>query len=275
MGRLLGRLRVGATFISVTGILAFYQTRVPFHRKGKFLGNRDFFGELNAAAKKRGIRTIARMSPDLNWGDALQAHPEWFQRDAQGNPRTAADDPDLLRHLHVHQLHDGLHAGHHPRDQLTLRRGCHLHERLAAARQPARLPLRAMPPTAAPGTPAYWDKFNERVHYLWKLYDSWPRRRRPATSTSPTPAAAAFRRSTCRRLGTFCEWFQADNQGRGGQDAPIWGCTLQGRVCNAVLDGKMATNVAATWSTGPIRWRQRTKSPAEAHMWLAKPPPAA
>jgi hypothetical protein len=67
---------------------------MPIHRKGKYLGNRDFFGELNAAAKKRGIRTIARMSPDLNWGDALQAHPEWFQRDAQGNPR-AADDPDL------------------------------------------------------------------------------------------------------------------------------------------------------------------------------------
>ena len=91
----MARLRVGATFISVTGIIAFYQTKVPFHRKGKYLGNRDFFGELNAAAKKRGIRTIARMSPDLNWGDALQAHPEWFQRDAQGNPRPAADDPDL------------------------------------------------------------------------------------------------------------------------------------------------------------------------------------
>ncbi|MGD0515610.1 MAG: hypothetical protein ABSA29_20080, partial [Terriglobales bacterium] len=56
----MARLRVGATFISVTGIIAFYQTTVPFHRKGKYLGNRDFFGELNAAAKKRGIHTIAR-----------------------------------------------------------------------------------------------------------------------------------------------------------------------------------------------------------------------
>jgi hypothetical protein len=63
----MARLRVGATFISVTGIIAFYPTKVPYHRKGKYLGNRDFFGELNAAAKKRGIRTVARMSPDLNW----------------------------------------------------------------------------------------------------------------------------------------------------------------------------------------------------------------
>src|ERR1019366_1674457 len=76
-------LKVDAVMVSVTGILAFYQTKVPFHRKGKFLGDRDFFGECCAAAKKRGIHVIARMSPDLNWEDAVDAHPEWFQRNAQ------------------------------------------------------------------------------------------------------------------------------------------------------------------------------------------------
>src|SRR5690242_18865674 len=78
-------LKVDAIMVSVTGILAFYQTKVPFHRKGKYLGTRDFFGDCCSAAKKRGMRVIARMSPDLNWEDAVQAHPEWFQRDAQGN----------------------------------------------------------------------------------------------------------------------------------------------------------------------------------------------
>src|ERR1043165_5784524 len=77
-------LKVDAVLVSVTGILAFYQTKVPFHRKGKFLGDRDFFGDCCAAAKKRGIHVIARMSPDLNWEDAVTAHPEWFQRDGQG-----------------------------------------------------------------------------------------------------------------------------------------------------------------------------------------------
>src|ERR1019366_4520945 len=36
-------LKIDAVMVSVTGILAFYQTKVPYHRKGKFLGNRDFF----------------------------------------------------------------------------------------------------------------------------------------------------------------------------------------------------------------------------------------
>ena len=31
-------LKVDAVLVSVTGILAFYQTKVPYHRKGKFLG---------------------------------------------------------------------------------------------------------------------------------------------------------------------------------------------------------------------------------------------
>src|SRR5437764_9552810 len=77
-------LKVDAVMVSVTGILAFYQTNVPFHRKGTYLGSRDFFGDCCAALKKRGIHVIARMSPDLNWEDAVQAHPEWFQRNAQG-----------------------------------------------------------------------------------------------------------------------------------------------------------------------------------------------
>src|SRR5919205_998738 len=90
-------LKVDAVLISVTGILAFYPTKVPFHRKGKFLGDRDFFGECCAAAKKRGIHVIARMSPDLNWEDAVQARPEWFQRDPQANAVHHTEDARLFR----------------------------------------------------------------------------------------------------------------------------------------------------------------------------------
>ena len=90
-------LKVGMTYISVTGIMAYYQTKVPFHKKGKFLGDRDFFGDCREAARKRGLRVIARLSPDLNWGDAVEAHPEWFERDKQGNVIPDKDDPRLFR----------------------------------------------------------------------------------------------------------------------------------------------------------------------------------
>jgi Beta-galactosidase trimerisation domain len=70
------------------------------------------------------------------------------------------------------------------------------------------------------------------------------------------------------QLGELCEWFQCDNQGSGGDDTPIWGCALQGRVCNAVQKGKMSTNVTAAWSTGTPRWRNVYKSQQEEQMWF-------
>src|SRR5215471_7382020 len=71
-----GSLKVDAVLISVTGIIAFYPTAIPFHRKSPFLGGRDLFGECTAAARRRGLRVVARFSPDLQWQDAVADHPE-------------------------------------------------------------------------------------------------------------------------------------------------------------------------------------------------------
>ena len=91
------RTQADLVFISVTGILAFYPSKVPFHRHGKYLNGRDFFGECVAAAKKRGMRVVARMSPDLNWGDALEAHPEWAMRHKDGSPQLSGEEPRLFK----------------------------------------------------------------------------------------------------------------------------------------------------------------------------------
>jgi hypothetical protein len=68
-------LKVDAVLVSVTGILAFYQTKVPFHRKGKYLGERDFFGECCAAAKKRGLHVVARDEPRSELGRCAAGSP--------------------------------------------------------------------------------------------------------------------------------------------------------------------------------------------------------
>ena len=120
----------------------------------------------------------------------------------------------------------------------------------------------------APRTPAYWGKFNDRVLSLWKLYDGLAKEKKSTSFYFANLGGGVHGGPNLSTLGEICQWFQADNQGRGGQDEPVWGCTLQGRVCNAVLDGKMAANVVGLWSTGPIRWRESTKSAAEAQIWL-------
>ena len=261
-------LKVDAVMVSVTGILAFYPTKVPFHRRGKYLGDRDFFGDCCAAAKKRGIHVIARMSPDLNWEDAVKTHPEWFQRDAQGNVSPGAEDPRLFRTCmfttymtdympaimrEINSLYDvdGLFTNAWP--PLGSLPVCH-------CEQCKNLP--------APGTIAYWDKFNQRTVYLWKLYDSIAKEKKAANFYFANLGGGIRSSADLVKLGEMCEWFQCDNQGRGGDDTPIWGCALQGRVCTAVQQGKMATNVTAAWSTGTPRWRNVYKSPQEEQMWF-------
>jgi hypothetical protein len=56
-------LKVDAVFISITGIIAYYPTQVPFHRRSKFLGDRDLFGDCCQAAKKRKIRIVGKHEP--------------------------------------------------------------------------------------------------------------------------------------------------------------------------------------------------------------------
>ena len=86
-------VKADIVYVSVTGILAFYPSKVQFHKHGKFLKDRDLFGECVTAAKKRGMRVVARMSPDLNWGDALEAHPEWAMRNQDGLVQHSSEDP--------------------------------------------------------------------------------------------------------------------------------------------------------------------------------------
>jgi len=261
-------LKVDATLVSVTGILAFYQTKVPFHRKGRYLGDRDFFGECCTAAKKRGLRVIARMSPDLNWEDALKAHPEWFERNAQGSPVRHTEDPRLYRTC----MFTSYMTDYMPAIMREVNSLYDIDGLFTNAWPPlGRLPVcyceqcRKLPKA---GTLEYWEKFNERVVYLWKLYDGIAKEKKASNFYFANLGGGIRSTANLVELGELCEWFQCDNQGRGGDDTPIWGCALQGRVCNAVQKGKLSTNVTAAWSTGRPRWRNVYKSRQEEQMWF-------
>ena len=255
-------------FISVTGILAFYPSKVKFHRHGKFLNGRDFFGECVTAAKKRGLRVVARMSPDLNWGDALEAHPEWAMRNADGSVQFSHEDPRLFETCmfttymddyipavmrEVNSLYDVdcfYTNGWPPIGRLP---DCHC------------AICSKLPPT---GTPAYWRVFNDRVLELWNKYDAIAKEKKPDSFFFANLGGNVHAGPNLDRLSKTAAWFQADNQGRSYDDPAVWGCSLQGRVCSTVMDGKFAANVTAAYSTGAVRWRNGSKNPAELKMWF-------
>jgi hypothetical protein len=260
--------RADIVFISVTGILAFYPSKVKFHRHGKFLNGRDFFGECVAAAKKRNMRVVARMSPDLNWGDALDAHPEWAMRNQDGSVQFSAEEPRLFKTCmfstymddyvpaiirEVNSLYevDCFYTNGWPPIGNLPECHCAICSKLPAA-----------------GTPAYWRVFNDRVFELWQKCDAIAKEKTPDSFFFANLGGNVRCGPNLDGLGKIAAWFQADNQGRAYDDPAVWGCALQGRVCNAVMDGKFAANVTAAYSTGAITWRNASKDSAEAEMWL-------
>ena len=262
-------LKVDAVLVSVTGILAFYPTQVPFHRRSKFLGDRDLFGACAAAAKKRGMRVIARLSPDLNWEDALQAHPEWFMRDAGGGFLPHAEEPRLYRTCTFSTYF----TEHMP----AIMREVQSRYDVDGLFTNAWPPLDGLPvcycdecrKLAKPRSPDYWRQFTERVVDLWKPYDGIAKEKKPdnlffanlggghARDAEPAAARGGLRVVQLRQPGP---------RRRG---APIWGAAQQGRVATAVMKGRTITNVTGAWSTcGAVRWRNVAKSRAEAEIWM-------
>lgn len=257
-------------FISVTGILAFYPSKVKFHRHGKFLHGRDFFGECLAAARKRGMHAVARMSPDLNWPDALAAHPEWAMRNRDGSVQHNDQEPQLfktcmfssymddyvpaiMREINSRYDADCFYTnGWPPIGSLP---DCHC------------AICSKLPPS---GTPAYWRVFNDRVFELWRKYDAIAKEKKPDSFFFPNLGGNVRCGPNLDRIGGIAQWFQADNQGRTFADPAIWDCSIQGRVCSAVMDGKFAANVTAAYATGAVTWRNGSKNPDEMRIWLSE-----
>ncbi len=261
-------LKVDAVQVSVTGILAFYPSKVPFHKHGKFLGDRDFFGDCCSAAKKRGMRVLARMSPDLEWEDALKPHPEWFEKNEQGEFARHTEDPRLYRTC----MFSTYFTEHIPAIMREVNSRYDVDGIFTNGWPPlGRLPdcrcdnCKKLP---AAGSVDYWDQFNARVIELWNLYDGIAKEKKPDNLYFGNLGGSIRCTANLKTLGDKAYWFNCDNQGRGGDDTPIWGCTLQGRVCSSVMKGKTSTNVTAAWSTGTPRWRNASKSPQEARMWM-------
>ena len=262
------RLRVDLIYISVTGILAFYPSTVKFHKHAKYLNGRDFFGECVAAAKKRGMRVVARMSPDLNWGDALEAHPEWAMRHKDGSAQFSGEEPRLFKTCmfstymddyipavmrEINSLYDVdcFYANGWP--PLGSLPDCHCGI------------CSKLPPT---GTPGYWQAFNDRVFELWQKYDAIAKEKKHDSFFFANSGGNVRSGPNLDRIGKSVVWFQADNQGRTYDEPSVWGCSLQGRVCNSVMDGKIAANVTAAYSTGAPGWRNASKNADETRMWL-------
>jgi hypothetical protein len=276
-------LQVNALLLNGGGIVAFYPTEVPYHHRSAFLGSRDLFGELRAAAKARGIRVVARMDCNYAYEEALKAHPEWFERNRDGSPRPHNESPWLFktcmfgpyfrdqmpaiyREINRRYAVDGFFTNGWPSTGSLGVCYCDSCKAVYST-------IGGTPPEDTDATSAvyrrYYDAFMQRVVDVWQ---SWQQVVTEGGRDSVYVGNLGGGIRTVKnvwRLGKAAAWFNADHQGRSG-DTPIWDCAQQGRVAQAVMQGRPITNVTGSYSNSQPTWRHVAKPPLEATMWMAQ-----
>ncbi len=83
------RTAVQGVIINAGGIVAYYPSKFPLHRRAEFLNGRDLYGELAAAAHENGLVVLARMDSNRVAEDFYRAHSDWFARHQNGEPYLA------------------------------------------------------------------------------------------------------------------------------------------------------------------------------------------
>jgi len=262
-------LKLDTLLLSAGGIVAFYPTRIPYHHKSQYLGSRDLFGDFARAAQRRGIRVVARL--DCNWAyeEALEARPEWFEREENGQPRRHNESPWLFRTCmfstyfseqvpaiirEINALYDvdGFFTNGWPSTGRPPVCHCQSCRRLGPRQGPR-----------------YFEQHLERVLEIWKLWDQTAREKKPDSVYVGNLGGGIRAVTNLKQIAEVAGWFNADHQGRSGQ-TPIWDCAQQGRVAQAVMKGRTITNVTGSYANTRPLWRHTSKAPAEATLWMAQ-----
>jgi hypothetical protein len=277
-------LKVDALLLGGGGIVAFYPTEVPHHHRSEFLGARDLFGEMAAAARRRGLRVVARMDCNYAYEEALRARPEWFERNRDGSPRPHGEStwlfktcmfspyftdqmPAIYREMNRRYGPDGFFTNGWPSaGELTM---CHCE----SCQKVYREKLGGVPPeatvSASPRYRKYYAVTMDRVMEVWRLWDGIARERNADSVYVGNLGGGIRVVKDLWRVGQGAAWFNADHQGRAG-DTPIWDCAQQGRVAQAVMKGRTITNVTGAYSNSRPVWRHVSKPAAEAALWMAQ-----
>ncbi len=192
------RVHADAACLSAGGCVAYYPTKIPFHHRSAWLGDRDAFGELFAGCRKLGMVVIARTDPHATYDDVYAGAPgldrgggRWAEAAALG----LAGDVGHLRAGPVQlRVHDRGDEG----DHVALPGGRHLHQPLGRLGHvllralPAQLPRATagmdLPRTDDPQDPArrayiLWRQ--QRLFELWRLWDAEIREINPDACVHP------------------------------------------------------------------------------------------
>ncbi|MDF0546299.1 beta-galactosidase trimerization domain-containing protein [Sphingobium sp. H39-3-25] len=263
-------VKAECTFVSVTNMVAFYPTALEGYPRSRWLKDRDIFGECAAAAKKRGIRVLGRLSLDTARIETADKHPDWFRRSpdgtivpaitafarGNGDPSASAEygrtcqfssyfsdfAPQLIDEVMTRFMIDGVYTNGWPNDSVPL---CYC-------------------PTCRkigdPKSETYRIAYQNRAIELWAIYNKTVRlRNKEAIFSGNLGGGIKGGELDLKELASKAVWMFADNQGRSEDFGPSWETSQQTRVARALQPSRPAMVSTASWTyISTAAWRTVT-----------------
>jgi len=274
------RTRSDAVCLSAGGCVAYYPTRVPFHHRSQWLGDRDVFGELVAGCRKLGMVVIARTDPHATYDDAQAAHPDWIAVDAEGRPQRHWASPemwvtcglgpynfefmtDVHREIMTRYRVDGIFINRWDGSGMCFCDYCRRNFREASGED---LPRSNDP--QAPARRAYILWRQARLFDLWQRWDAEVRRINPDACVIPNTGGGATSSLDMRRIGELAPTLIADRQARRGLTPP-WANGKNGKEFRATMGRKPIVGIFSVGVEEPYRWKDSVQSAAEIQLWAA------
>jgi hypothetical protein len=274
------RIDADAACLSAGGCVAFYPTKVPFHFRSRWLGNRDCFGDLVRGCRELGMNVIARTDPHAVHQDVYDAHPDWIAVDATGAKRRHWSDRELwvtcalgpynfeympLINDEIFNLYkvDGLFTNRWAGSGMCYCEHCQKNFRDFCGLE---LPRTLDPQAAARKQYILWHQ--KRLFELWRLWDARIKAINPNAAYLANAGGGALSDLDMKTIGELAPTLFADRQARRGVMLP-WANGKNGKEYRATLGRKAIAGIFSVGLEEEYRWKDSVQSGPEIRMWVA------
>ena len=273
------RTRSDAVCLSGGGCVAYYPTKIPFHHRSAWLGDRDVLGELISGCRKLGLVVLVRTDPHATYDDAQAAHPDWIAVDAEGRPRRHWASPEMwvtcglgpynfefmtsvkqeiMSRYHV----DGIFINRWDGSGQCYCEHCRQNFKEASGFD---LPRTANPQDPARRAYILWRQ--QRLFDLWRVWDRAVRQINPDSCVIPNTGGGALSSLDMKAIGELAPMLVADRQARSGV-MPPWANGKNGKEFRAAMGRKPIVGLFSVGVEEPERWKDSVQSDAEIRIWV-------
>lgn len=266
--------------LSAGGVVAFYPTEIPLHKRSPWLSDRDTFGDLLKACRAMGMRIVARTDAHACWQKICDAHPDWIREDASGQKVRHPSDPrywetcalgpynfEFMTSVHEEIMRkykpDAIFTNRWTGSGMCYCEHCAQNFREAAGLE---LPRTSDPQDAVQKQYILWRQ--KRLFDLWRLWDERIRAINPDSTYMASAGGGALSDLDMKTIGELARTLVADRQSRRGLMAP-WANGKNGKEYHSTMGSRAIAGMFGIGIDDEHRWKDSVLNGDEIRMWAA------